>query len=520
MNADAQTGSPPVVAGRIVPGPGPAESPGKLYRAGWLLVALSAIAIGLGCFVQPWLATTSHPYFQPFSFYTLICVALVAAGAAIAAIRRIRAWAALVCAAALLAASAGGVLPYREVANTRDVLIRIALIGGLLMLAGLEQRREGKISRWFRVGRWVFAIGALLSILSQEVESYWRQSGLDMFYANYDVQTLFNSLWSWRYPLELVFGLLAIVAAVAICFRQLARAGALSLACVSIVCLPVLFLYRVDDFFGDPAALVEILYSWALDLGLAGGALILAAGLRKAAPAIAVQSRPAAVALRTFFRWGWVRVVLSVAAIVFVAAIVLHGLIPTFFYEANTRGDQKLGALATRIYAETYLPADGNSYWIEKLSAGFVSAGPEGLACAANNPQGCTDMADFYRMIGWNWGRAWLLSAKAAALISSPCNGGDMTACFNLGVQYDQGQGVATDAAHAMALYEKACDGRVGAACQKLGDDYWYGIGVAADKQKGATLMKEGCTLGYQWACQEVNFLRTGDSDWKPEFDQ
>jgi hypothetical protein len=520
MNADAQTGSPHVVAGRIVPEPGPAESLGELYRAGWLLVALSAIAIGLGCFVQPWLATTLNPHFQPFSFYTLICVALMLAGVAIAAVRRIRAWAAFVGAAVLLAATAGGVLPYRQVANTRDVLIRIALIGGLLMLAGLEWRREGHVSRWFRVGRRVFAIGALLSILAQEVESYWRQSGLDMFYANYDVQTLFNSLWSWRYPLELVFGVLALVAALGLCFRRLARAGALCLACVCIVCLPVLFLYRVDDFFGDPAALVEILYSWALDLGLAGGALLVAAGLRKSAPAIAAEARPVTAVLRRFFRRGWVRLVLSFAAIVFVAAIVFHGLIPTIFYEANTRGDQKLGALATRIYTATYLPADGNSYWIEKLSAGFVSAGPEGLACAANNPQGCTDMANFYRMIGWNWGRAWLLSAKAAVLISSPCNGGDMEACFGLGVQYDQGQGVATDAARAMALYEKACDGRVAAACEKLGNYYWYGIGVPTDKQKGATLIKKGCTLGYQWACQEVNFLRTSDSDWKPEFDQ
>jgi TPR repeat protein len=95
-----------------------------------------------------------------------------------------------------------------------------------------------------------------------------------------------------------------------------------------------------------------------------------------------------------------------------------------------------------------------------------------------------------------------------------------MEACFDLGVQYDQGQGVPTDAARAMALYEKACEGRVAAACQKLGDDYWYGIGIPVDKQKGATLMKKGCTLGYQWACQEVSFLRTSDSDWKPEFDQ
>jgi len=515
MNADAHTGSPLFAASQ-----GPSESLGRLYCAGWLLVALSTIGVGLGCFVQPWLATTLNPHFQPFSFYTLICVALVAASAAIAAGRRIRAWAAFAGAATLVASIAGGVLPYREVANTRDVLIRVALIGGLLMLAGLEQRRPGKISRWFSVGRWVFAVGALLSIVSQEVESYWRQSGLDMFYANYDVQTLFNSLWSWRYPLELVFGLLALAAALGLCFRRLARAAAFFLAAASVVCLPVLFLYRVDDFFGDPVALVEVLYSWALDLGLAGGALIVTAGLRKAAPAIGAADPPLTAALHRFVRRGWVRPVLAFAAIGFAAAIVLHGLIPTIFYEANTRGDQKIGALAARIYAATYLPTEGNSYWIEKLSAGFVSAGPSGLACAANNPQGCTDMANFYRMIGWNWGRAWRLSAKAAALVSPPCNGGNMAACLDLGNQYDQGLGVAADAARAAALYQEACDGRIADACQKIADDYWYGIGVATDKAKGAMLMKKSCTLGSQWACQEVNFLREYDSDWRPEYDK
>ena len=129
-------------------------------------------------------------------------------------------------------------------------------------------------------------------------------------------------------------------------------------------------------------------------------------------------------------------------------------------------------------------------------------------------------MADFYRLIGWNWGRAWRLASRAAVLISLPCNGGDRTACLNLGEQYDQGQGVATDAARAAALYEKACDGKLGAACQRLADDYWYGIGVATDKHKGATLMKKSCALGYQWACQRLDFMRHYDTDWRPEYDQ
>ena len=194
-----------------------------------------------------------------------------------------------------------------------------------------------------------------------------------MFYANYDVQTLFNSLWSWRYPLQRIFGLLALAAAGA-CVPGGWRGQGRFRWHASLLCLPLLFLYRVDDFFGDPAALVEILYSWALDLGLAGGALILAASLSKAAPAINANGRLAAGALLLFFRRCWVHVAFSVIAIVVVAAIVLHGLIPTIFYEANTRGDQKLGELATRIYAATYVPADGNSYWTGKISAGIVSA--------------------------------------------------------------------------------------------------------------------------------------------------
>jgi peptidoglycan/LPS O-acetylase OafA/YrhL len=81
-------------------------------------------------------------------FHNLLGVALIVCALAIANVRRMRAWAAFLGAAVLLVAVFFGVYPYWQVVDTRDDLLRVALIGAMLMLAGLERHREGKISRW------------------------------------------------------------------------------------------------------------------------------------------------------------------------------------------------------------------------------------------------------------------------------------------------------------------------------------------------------------------------------------
>jgi TPR repeat protein len=252
---------------------------------------------------------------------------------------------------------------------------------------------------------------------------------------------------------------------------------------------------------------------------VAGAALVVAAAFRKA-NSEGVHRGWLAERIGNFLRRVWVRATLSIAGFVLLAAIVFHGLIPLFFYEANSRGYSKLGDWTTRLYAATYFPVNGNTYLTEKLLQAEMGAGPAGRACVANDANACNNFGDFYFLIGWNWGRAWRFHAKTASLTAAKCTTGDPQTCFNLGVQYEDGRGVAVDLSKAAALYLMACDARYAEACQKLGDLHWYGIGFMADKQKGAALLKEGCALGSKWACQEVDFLRQSDSDWRPEFDR
>jgi hypothetical protein len=514
MTLDAHNGPP-----QIASAASSVEEQGRSARAGRLLVALATSAVGVGCFLQPWLSGFPWSVHALLSFHALAGAALIVAGAGVAAGRRARRWALILGAAALPASIAGNVFPYRQTVSVREGLIRIALIGALLMLAGLERQGGGVTGRWFRAGRRIFAAGALLSAAAAAIWSYWLQSGVDMFYANFDILTLFNSIWSWRYPLAFLFGSLAMLGAAAIFFPRPARDGAISLAAASILFLPLAFLYRVDDFFGDPAALVEMLYVWALDLGLAGGALILVSALGQEAPIGGLQNQPLTGLAGIFRRRRWPRVAMVAAALGVAVAIALHGLIPFFFFEANTRGNLRLGELTARVFAATYTPPGGNSYWVDKVSEAMARAGPAGRACAAGDPEGCEEMADFYRLIGWNWGRAWRLSAKAADLFRTRCNGSDMRACFDLGRQCEQGYGVAADATRAAALYQEACEAGVGDGCETLSEDYWYGNGLPADKRKGATLMKKGCALGSQWACLRLGYMRH-DLDWRPEFDK
>jgi hypothetical protein len=354
------------------------------------------------------------------------------------------------------------------------------------------------------LGRWVFAVAALISIVAETLASIPMAAGGDMFYGNFDVYTLFNSIWAWNrpltHPLASFFGPLTMLGAALLLFRRRERAGAICLAAASILFLPLIFLYRSDDFCGDKTALIELAYSWALDLGVAGGALVVAAAFRTTHPEGAHRWW-LADRFEIFFRREWFRFAASLAAFALLTAIVFHGLIPFFFYEANSRGYEKLGDLSTRVYAATYFPVNGNTYLTEKLLQGAISAGPAGRACAANDVNGCNIFGDFYFTIGWNWGRAWQFHAKAASLSAAKCKTGDPQACFNLGVQYEDGRGVAIDLNKAAALYQETCDAHWADACLRLADLYWYGIGIKADKQKGAALMKEGCALGSQWAC-------------------
>jgi hypothetical protein len=81
-------------------------------------------------------------------------------------------------------------------------------------------------------------------------------------------------------------------------------------------------------------------------------------------------------------------------------------------------------------------------------------------------------------------------------------------ACTNLGVQYEQAQGVATDLAKAAALYQKSCQGGDAQGCSNLGNNYLYGSGVAYNKAKGRELLQKGCNMGNQWGCDRLKEMK------------
>jgi hypothetical protein len=515
---------------------GPTEDLGKLYRVGRMLLMLSLIGVGLSC----GLLTLRLYVFNHIS--RLIDVVLIASMLGFLVLRRIRAWGVMLGLIALnllcgyfFEHQLHGQLPLPAIAA------RVALIGAVLMVAGLELRRRVGPNLWFRAGRLIFAAGALACILGGGLRGVLGRGFLEADISPLGVlnpnSRLFDLIWWWN-PFAFVFGPLTALGSAFIFFRRVARAGAICVAAANILFLPLIFVYYFDDFCGGTLwTQVWLLLGWGLNLGVAGGALVIAAAFRETRPEGDARSQWLARLRDIFYGRLRVRIAAWIAAVALFAAIVFHGLIPFFFYEANSRGEAELGDLTTRVYAATSAP------W---LSGQIMTAGLAGRSCAAGNADGCSNFARFYEEIGWNWGRADRLLAKAAALITDQCDRGSADACANLGALYGEGNGVARDVAHAVALYERACDGNSSSGCEhlaqayaqgalsyaedpakavalctkackiqpggdcgamfyQLGNTYMVDRGVPRDLGKAGELYKQSCESGYSWGCSELS---------------
>jgi len=474
MTADEQTES-------LGNGGDAAAGPRRLYDTGARLLALSLAAEGLSGLARGWEANTGSASLIAETSFAVVCVALVAGAAGIAVVRKWRIWGACLALAALVAYIPlnTGLGTDQPLLKMRALLEGVAVGGALLLLAGTK-----------RLGQRILAIAALVCVAAEgEVCRFWR-SGIDAFYGNYDVVTLANSIWAWNRPLGCFFGVCALAGAAGMLLRQTARCGAICLAAASGLFLPLWALYRLDDFCGMRPAPIGLLLTWTLDLGVAGGALIVAAEFERTGAARGKQRR-------------WLRGALWLVAVTLLLGVVLHGLTPTLFYLTNSRGDAKLGQMTARVYAAMY-DREAADF---RVAEPIMKAGQAGRKCAAGDPHGCAEFGDFYRGLGWNWGRRWALYARAAHIFGERCESGDAEACYELGAQYEAGgEGVPMDSRQAAAQFEKACDGNSGAGCEKLGEAYTYGLGVKKDESRGAALTKKGCALGNDWACTRLKY--------------
>ena len=110
---------------------------------------------------------------------------------------------------------------------------------------------------------------------------------------------------------------------------------------------------------------------------------------------------------------------------------------------------------------------------------------------------------------------------KAAELYKRSCDGGFVGSCLNLGVLYIKDQVVEQDYSKAINLYKKACDGDVAQACHNLGVLYALGKGVNQDYRLAKRYVFKACTLGFQDGCDYLNKMidsnATDDNDEKIE---
>jgi len=97
--------------------------------------------------------------------------------------------------------------------------------------------------------------------------------------------------------------------------------------------------------------------------------------------------------------------------------------------------------------------------------------------------------------------------AELAGPLDHKCNGGDLEACFRLGVMYAEGTGVSPDPPRATALFRQACSGGTLAACNYLALALAEGMGVERQPQQAVEVYQKSCDGGYKTACRNLGMM-------------
>ncbi|GAA8513971.1 hypothetical protein HpBT265_01160 [Helicobacter pylori] len=98
--------------------------------------------------------------------------------------------------------------------------------------------------------------------------------------------------------------------------------------------------------------------------------------------------------------------------------------------------------------------------------------------------------------------------SQARKYFEKACDLNDSSGCKNLGVLYENGQGVEKDLIKVAYLYSRACELKDGWGCSFLGVLYYNGDGVKQDSKKAVALFEKACKLGYKKACEMLKELR------------
>jgi TPR repeat protein len=95
--------------------------------------------------------------------------------------------------------------------------------------------------------------------------------------------------------------------------------------------------------------------------------------------------------------------------------------------------------------------------------------------------------------------------SKALELYQRACNSNYSPACNDAAVAYGAGRGVKKDPKRAFELFQKACDlVSGGLQCSNLGDKYRDGAGTEQDLEKAAFYYQKSCQGGYSRGCSRL----------------
>lgn len=123
-----------------------------------------------------------------------------------------------------------------------------------------------------------------------------------------------------------------------------------------------------------------------------------------------------------------------------------------------------------------------------------------GAACKGGVKEACRQLGVMYEEgegLTQNYSNALILYSKS-------CKTGDTVGCDLLGGMYQEGLGVETDYFRAFALYSKACDSGYASSCNNLGTLYYDGNGTIQDRSRAAALYAKACDSGSPTACKNL----------------
>ena len=99
-------------------------------------------------------------------------------------------------------------------------------------------------------------------------------------------------------------------------------------------------------------------------------------------------------------------------------------------------------------------------------------------------------------------------AAKAVALFTRACNGGNAKSCVNLGAMHFDGNGVPKNESLGASFFLKGCEAGEAPGCLDVSIAYGAGRGVPKDAAQSFTFAERACTGGARVGCVRVELAK------------